>query len=851
MRAHRIFLAIGGRAETAGAAVVILAALFLAAALGGAHVAGILALSPVFLAGTLILRPSLQRHGVPWPALLAFVLSAYTCVQAFPLPLSLVEVLNPSAWDVWSRALLPLAERPAWASLSLDPGASSIEALKWALYGCSFIAASTIARRSGAVTCAAIVFALAFVVALLSLAHVLIGARRVFGIYTPEAPIALVHIGPLLNPNTLAGYLNLGGFCGLGLALSRALRTYRWPIVVCTVVIFGVSILSGSRAGVALIAVGVGVLLFLRRPASGTDPGARNSWLQLGLVFLVLLVGSLLAVAAGRTAMLDELRERDFRKLELIPASFPLIREHAWFGIGRGAFESVFSAYKIGSQNRVFSHPENLVVQWLSEWGVPVGMAALVAFGLAFRPRRLRISSSAAGAGAATGVLVLVLQNLVDLSLELPAVGVLLAFALTATLRSGLSAVKFGRWTGPLLVAAGVSIWVAALAFGRNPVAEDRKAVARTLRELNASNVEQLRSLREQLRAAMLRHPAEPYFARAGALAALRARDSDPMPWLQRALERGANSSRSHLLTAYALMDRGAAGQALFELKTAMEIEPELADQAGRVAAAWTRSCDRLLRAAPGGASGAVFLTVAASSWVSPADAAARETCLNAAVTRDPGYAPARRALAEHLLKLLNSGLCSQTADCERRALEHADALDRLNRGSADGIEMRAKILSSLGRNEEAKQALRKVCPRFIGQERLRCLKQRFQLARDADNESRGELLSVADELIDAACFGEGPCDKLLIEVGDGLASAGEWLHALAAYQRASRENPSGITLLRFADALAHLKRYAHADEALARALRMAGGDPLLRQRIQRKREAVTRLRAGHGADVP
>jgi tetratricopeptide (TPR) repeat protein len=322
------------------------------------------------------------------------------------------------------------------------------------------------------------------------------------------------------------------------------------------------------------------------------------------------------------------------------------------------------------------------------------------------------------------------------------------------------------------------------------------------------------------------------------------------MPWLQRALERGGTSSRTHLVTAYALITRGASGQALFELKTAMEIEPELAEQAGRVAAAWTRSCDKLLRAAPAGASGAVFLTAAASSWVNPADAAGRETCLNAAVTRDPRYAPGHRALAEHLLRRLKNGLCPQAADCARRALEHADALDRLNRSSADGVETRVRILSALGRSDEARQALRKICPRFIGRERLRCLKRRFELVREADQESRGELLSIADELIDAACFDEGPCDKLLLEVGDGLASVGEWLHALAAYQRASRENPSGVTLLRFADALAHLKRYAHADEALARALRMADGDPLLRQRIHQKRELIARLRAGQMADV-
>ncbi len=74
------------------------------------------------------------------PALVAASLAAYTIFQALPLPMPVLEFLSASSADIWKRALLPTGEgMRAWGSLSLDPGASLIEAVKCMTYGAVFL----------------------------------------------------------------------------------------------------------------------------------------------------------------------------------------------------------------------------------------------------------------------------------------------------------------------------------------------------------------------------------------------------------------------------------------------------------------------------------------------------------------------------------------------------------------------------------------------------------------------------------------------------------------------------------------------------------------------------------------
>ena len=104
----------------------------------------------------------------------------------------------------------------------------------------------------------------------------------------------------------------------------------------------------------------------------------------------------------------------------------------------------MFPAYRMGSDNMVYSHPENFVAQWISEWGIPVALAAFCALAWALRPRNMGAGRDAAGTAVCVAVAALLLQNMFDLALEVPAVPILVAatvgacFGATAARRSEL-----------------------------------------------------------------------------------------------------------------------------------------------------------------------------------------------------------------------------------------------------------------------------------------------------------------------------------------------------------------------------------------------------------------------------
>ena len=88
---------------------------------------------------------------LPVAALLA--LSAYSLLQAAPMPLAWLEAVAPHRADIWSRALEPFGEpSPSWASVSLDPSSSVIEALKWLVYAAVFASASVTSRFTSRTT---------------------------------------------------------------------------------------------------------------------------------------------------------------------------------------------------------------------------------------------------------------------------------------------------------------------------------------------------------------------------------------------------------------------------------------------------------------------------------------------------------------------------------------------------------------------------------------------------------------------------------------------------------------------------------------------------------------------------
>ena len=156
--------------------------------------------------------------------------SAATCSSAWPSRSSHARSAHavtlrfsrgaPTNADVWIHATSPLrTPAPEYAPLTLDPVNTRVEVLRGLTYLAIFLATLRLAhRQSGADFCATLLVGTAVLLGVAALLHPAFGMTKVFGLYRPTTPIPERHIGPILNANALAAYLNVG-FC---ISLARA-----------------------------------------------------------------------------------------------------------------------------------------------------------------------------------------------------------------------------------------------------------------------------------------------------------------------------------------------------------------------------------------------------------------------------------------------------------------------------------------------------------------------------------------------------------------------------------------------------------------------------------------------------
>lgn len=771
-------------------------------------------------------------------------LSAYTLLQAAPLPLAWLERLSPASADVWARALMPLGEAaPRLVSLSLDPGASVVEATKWLTYAGVFITAAFVGARHGARLVVTLVFGSAFLAALTTIAHGLLGATRVFGLYQPRFSVAAWHVGPLLNPNNLAGYLNLGILSGVGLLVTSRPLLHPWITGVGLTTIVGVGLISSSRGGLLVLPLGLAlffVLLSRHRGARSSSALRRGpaSW----LIGIAIGGGALLAALASTNHTLSELADDNLDKLSLFWSTLPLLTDHWLFGVGRGAFETVFPAYRRSPGNIVFTHAENFVIQWAAEWGIPVAAAALIALGIAFRPGKLARRRSAAVVGAWVGCAMLLVQNLFDLGLEVPGVSI----ALAATLGSLWGEAQHERrrreageheptaerrravWLAASAAASGLALVALTLRFGARDVDHDRRSL-RALTEADEASDDRRQLLRSELRAAMLRHPAEPYFPLLGAVVAMKHRSESPLPWLQRTLERSRRHGRAHLLLAEVLASRGAREQALLSLRLAVEDDPGVTSAAAGLARQWARSWDDLVRAVPEGEAGAELLERMAASWDRQGDAELRLRCAEEAIARAPTRIGARWAAGDALLSMLGNarwprcggaeGGVEQRAACERQLEAHAVAIQRSKESSFYAVQLRARLLLLRKEAGEAERLLAGSCERTDNP--ADCLRLRVLAASQMPSSER--LAPAIRDLMSVSCASPAACAAAATWAGDLLAARKDHSSAVTYYARAAQSEPTEERLLKLANAASDAGAHAEAASALERLLQRRG----------------------------
>jgi tetratricopeptide (TPR) repeat protein len=750
-----------------------------------------------------------------WLALAFFCL-----VQALPLPLGWLQILAPDNADIWARALKPFGlPAPELASISVAPRRTLLEALKFACYGVIFGVSAGVSRQWGVRAVALLVFGSALGVALATIVHQLVGAELLYGVYRP---LDAAQVAPLLNENNRAGYLNLGFFCGLGLLFHFGKRPRGALIGLGLVVLLTTILLCQSRGGTACLGVGLLLVLVLRRKRAGSaGQGELGGLWQAGLLASIAAGGALMLWSARRQGELG-FQDRSLEKLELIRKSFQLARDHLGLGVGRGAFGSVFSAYQSPGWPRVYEHAENFPLQWAAEWGLPVTLLAGGALAWSLAPAfRQRSLESPVRRCALVGCLVLLGQNLVDLGLEIPAIGAAWAAvlgALCSPSRIGgepvteLSPDK--RWRIPApsrLLRVGsllaIGCLILALSMGSDSPARERDRLhAQLARSQGAPSAE----LWLALRRAMEAYPADPYFPLLGSVAAFAARQN-ALPWVARALERGPASGTAHVQLARALQLRGATDQALGALRRAASLDPAQIDAAVQLALRWNAA--RVDDMVPDGLAGAAVLRALADR---SSDPVRRLLWLEQSLEREPDDREAHYRVAAELFQDLRKGatglICVERREaCIAAVLRHGGRAERSD--SPRVAILRAQLWEWQGDAVKAETELASICDRFPGD--ASCAQE---LAVFAIRNKSPRVPAAVNAWVALACATRASCGQAHLQLGGQFAATGQWHSAVTHYRQATQETPSPYSWRALAQASRQIGQEARASDALRRA---------------------------------
>ncbi len=808
-------------------------------AIGTVHVPVLMVLAPLaLLAGAVALavEPNPARR-VPGPAWVLLALAGWSLLQSLPLPFGWLAHLSPAAAQVWRDAWHVLGTTPHAASLSVDPHASRVEALKWLTYAATFVAAARLAREKGGKLGAALLLSSAVLGVIASLGHGLAGAETWFGLYRPVYAHPAWALTPLLNPNNFAGYLNLALFSGLGLVMTARPPAPRWLIGLAVATLGAMVVLTGSRGGVLAMLVGLAISAVALGIQSRrrTRTGAPRLPVYGRLLVVAAAIGTL--VTLGSTPLVwQQLREESLEKFAILSWTQPLLNDFPLFGVGRGAYESVSSAYRTSTGNVVFNHAENFLVDWCAEWGWPVALAAVLALAYTLRPRRLGWLRHPVPTAAMVGVAALLLQNLVDLALEIPSVALGTAFLLGSIYGGTLfSRERAQRNLAQVeadaprvrrrrrLLEAGALGLVSLLLIGSIGVdgATDLTAERERLKVRfdEADDPVELRQFRADLSQVMAQHPADGYPPLLGALVARRLKES-PFGWLNQVLRRDPKNGRARLVLADVLRDYGRAGQYRLALRDAALIAPELSELVAERAMR-TLGDHELETLVPPGKIGCGLLN--SLSWrlhATPNKKPLGDRFLAMSLERDPNSAFARRLAHQRLLARLAdpADACSseERPACEAKLHEQQQALVRLEPDALETVIAQALTKRHHKDLRGAFDYLLEHCPEFPGD--ARCTQQMVALAYEQPDRSRQD--ESASLHLANACIEPASCAGAAEWLAALAANRTDWLTALMRQERVVQEAPNAKRWLALVNFSLRASRPVRARKALEEARR-------------------------------
>jgi hypothetical protein len=266
----------------------------------------------------------------------------------------------------------------------------------------------------------------------------------------------------------------------------------------------------------------------------------------------------------------------------------------------------------------VFTHPENVALQWASEWGLPLTLLAVLGAVWALRGRNLTQANPRSRGVVLIGLAVVLLHNQFDLGSEVPALMLACCVALGALYAGPMEHNPgSGRPTRAWICLGMVATLLAIVAasYPQRPT-QLRQSLFGRLRAV--TSVAEQAAVGDELVAALRQYPGDPYLLML-ASHAWRGRDeARSFRLAARALERDPGHGPAHLRIAEVLRERGAVAQAMLELSLAVHSWPQLAQQVAERALAFSNDVAMIARAAPEGDDGLRVLELAAQQANGP-----------------------------------------------------------------------------------------------------------------------------------------------------------------------------------------------------------------------------------------
>jgi len=376
--------------------------------------------------------------------------------QLIPLSASLRLAIAPSsiAYERIVR-LSPAAASAAPGPITVNRAATWFALLAVAVLFALFWSARTAFRRGGVRTTIRGIAVMGAVLAPLGAIQHAIAPHRFYGLWISHIPNALVYT-PFMNRNDFASWLIMAIPLITGYSIAHIQSRRRSGLPFDPEAAFDDRTLA---LGIALIAMTAGVLAAMSRSALiGSGAAlvvfvllARGRMSRRRLIWLVASAMAVVAaaavyaanVAALATRVSGAMSEGVGGRVAIWRQTWPMVRDFWPVGSGVGTYQQVMVLYQTITPRLFYiSHADNEYLQVLAEGGALVAAPAAIAVMAlaALTIRRLDADRTALfwmRAGAACGMVAVAVQNFFEMTLRVPANGVLFAILAAIAVHEG------------------------------------------------------------------------------------------------------------------------------------------------------------------------------------------------------------------------------------------------------------------------------------------------------------------------------------------------------------------------------------------------------------------------------